>query len=579
MDFPSYIYNGNHLNQEKINELLELLSIDNRDYLESQVYVTSEKKNIIEKTVRSSKKIEYKDEQLFNWVNTNCIQNLNTDTYRFILIHNDITVIKYNQGDFFKKHQDFVTLHSNEFYNYTFVVCLHACEDGGETLLYDSQDTAQSFITGKKQGSILVFPKDTFHEGKMIEKGTKIILSGNLICLKNKDPLDLENNEEYLIVMLNDGKTPYILSIAYLRQFHPQTMYISSYDFKKSSDPNHDNIQYHIEKELTNEQFQYFYKQIQNNNDFAQLSELNNKLNYIGFKDDSVSMKFINYVNGDSEKTFLCKPHNYNKLLKLIANEESNILPFQLIYLSNVKCVIWFGVYDELFGTRDYILNDKVCDWNCNNDVGNVPSCNRIKHQRIRQYIKNQEKLDMNTINKYIHYEDDNDLIIDGYCDNAQSATYQYIWNYHRMKHISKISTYPNLESFLISIISDLPAEQFGREPSIIIDKPSPPKFKIKYNNDMLAKLDINKIITNIKAIPTVSTFTNKGYSYFCNESDYDTYNVIYKYGFYKVDENDYINKNSDSKSNSDAEDTQYDDDFDDKEFDNEESDNESENN
>jgi hypothetical protein len=85
-------------------------------------------------------------------------------------------VIKYSEGDYFKKHQDYVNFSSNEFQNYTFLVCLKACIEGGETVLYldnENRDKGTTIDTSKKEGSILLFQKELLHEGKEVLKGIK----------------------------------------------------------------------------------------------------------------------------------------------------------------------------------------------------------------------------------------------------------------------------------------------------------------------------------------------------------------------------------------------------------------------
>ena len=132
MNFPGYIYSQDFLSKDELNDLLAILDIDNQNDKESHVYNRIQKVNIINKHLRSSRKIEYRDPLLFNWVEEHIIKPLNEQSSnKFMLVQNDLEVVKYSKGCYFKRHTDYINFDSNSFRNYTFLICLYACKDGG----------------------------------------------------------------------------------------------------------------------------------------------------------------------------------------------------------------------------------------------------------------------------------------------------------------------------------------------------------------------------------------------------------------------------------------------------------------
>jgi hypothetical protein len=139
-NFPGWLVVEDILSSSELEEFMAMLDIDSQKPKESHVYNRVTKTNLVNKHLRSSRKIEYRDDALFDWLETHLVNPLN-DTYndfKFYLVRNDVEVVQYSEGDFFKKHQDYINFDSNEFKNYTFLLCLGACQEGGETLIYES---------------------------------------------------------------------------------------------------------------------------------------------------------------------------------------------------------------------------------------------------------------------------------------------------------------------------------------------------------------------------------------------------------------------------------------------------------
>lgn len=183
----------NFLSSSTVNtsELLDIISqginlsaqLKTINYEASNVYDTHEKVNVQEKSIRSSKshKFYYQNnqtifncvEKLVSYINSHC-------GTLFTLVPNDIDVIKYDTGDYFHRHTDFVPIKSSYVGFYSLLFCLDADCVGGETCLY---------IDGKKKkfnetivrNEWLIFKNELEHEGLEIKSGHKIILKANLV--------------------------------------------------------------------------------------------------------------------------------------------------------------------------------------------------------------------------------------------------------------------------------------------------------------------------------------------------------------------------------------------------------------
>jgi hypothetical protein len=113
-----------------------MLDVDAQEAKPSHVFNRVTRTNVVNKHLRSSSKIEYRDEKLFDWLESHVVNTLNTkiNSFCFNLVRNDVEVVKYNEGDFFRPRQDYINFDSNEFCNYTFLRCLQ----GGETVLHEN---------------------------------------------------------------------------------------------------------------------------------------------------------------------------------------------------------------------------------------------------------------------------------------------------------------------------------------------------------------------------------------------------------------------------------------------------------
>ena len=155
----------------------------------SQLYSALEAKKFVDVETRSSRYRLITTTQAFDLA-ASIVTTLNAldPTYDYVLFRNDITQIQYQQGDFFKAHEDYLSLTSNAIVEFTMLLCMGVSDDlrGGETVFHVNewfQHISKASIT---PGHVLVFRKDIRHEGRLLEQGTKEILTFNLLGVPKK---------------------------------------------------------------------------------------------------------------------------------------------------------------------------------------------------------------------------------------------------------------------------------------------------------------------------------------------------------------------------------------------------------
>lgn len=323
----SFLFDENFLAQEELRELKNLIGFEsiNQNYVKSHFYNNKEKTLVIDQHIRSSEKIQFRDEKIFDWFEENVINKLNSSYPHlyFVLFRDDIELIRYQENDFFKRHVDTINFYSNEFINYTCLINLQSCQSGGETVIYDDNNEPNEFKeTGQKEGSILLFQKQLQHEGKTVLKGEKIIMVANIVVFKKE-----QKDDDVIIINIENTKNSYVIPIRHLREVQTEsknsrslqnfkdTVYYSYYNFQKNINPNQKIFRY-TESFLTNNEFLVFYNLVYPPNNLNNL----NVLDYIGVGKSDIYKDFNTFVNtGYVKNNFITETHfidydyNYNR--------------------------------------------------------------------------------------------------------------------------------------------------------------------------------------------------------------------------------------------------------------------------
>ena len=561
-NFPAFIYNKEFLSKEQTDQLIEKLDLEQQISKESHVFNPVDRANVVNKHMRSSRKIEYRDEQLFDWVEQNIVDKLNRDCsdYQFSLIRNDLEVVKYGPGDFFKAHQDYVNFHSNVFTNLTFIMCLEPCEEGGETVLHGipenyqlpaSEDKKVFEGTARNPGGILVLQKETIHEGLAVIKGNKTILKGNLVCFQApKQP-----REDYIVIKLMKEQGEQVVLPYKSLEDHPDCIYRLLYEEEKSREPGK-NVVYVEEEKLTGEEFWEIMRRMKIME--PEESKINEKLDFLGLSLNYTMIgKFHRYLQSE-EKIFSCSMRDYYELLSLVdpkIPKYENVIPFQLITFETegTEIVAWCGIYDNRLVCCDYYISgvsDDSEDWDDDEEgQNNQQKCARKLKASTLKYDMTQvlpERQWRNVVN------DQN--------NEGKQMIRDYIWNKYRLQPLNMVVTnnkarnrYEMMKQFIEEAIDDASFDGAHDNADGTYKMKARTEYKkckdcmsvyygkesiVNISPSTMERIKPNELIAEVLKIDVAGYLTKASMSdFFCNETYYVTYNVICRFGFMKLSE------------------------------------------
>lgn len=178
-------------NKKILNDIREFVENDTSNLNTSLLYSTKIKDKIIDTNIRKSKFKLLKNPKIFEFFDDLLeIVNQKDSYFNYRLVRNDITYIEYEKGDFFDKHEDFLSIKSNLIEEYTMIYCLDANCNGGETIFHVNEFFRYPPSSTITPENIILFRKDLCHEGSIIKEGYKKILTANIWCLpKNCDKI------------------------------------------------------------------------------------------------------------------------------------------------------------------------------------------------------------------------------------------------------------------------------------------------------------------------------------------------------------------------------------------------------
>jgi hypothetical protein len=229
MDFitSATFKNKNSIYKEIITGIKLVTELKNLQFDNSAIYHKESKQNIFDGKLRSSKthKIYYHDNSkiIFDCVDK-LIEFINeTQNTLFSLVPNDIDILKYNEGDFFKKHSDFIPVKNKYINYYTLLFCLDADCVGGETSLFVNDEEIKFTETITPLQWMLI-KNEIEHSSNEIKSGHKIVLKANVIRVNLSN--ELYNIEfDKLITARNNiiedftSKTENILPVTSLSEY------------------------------------------------------------------------------------------------------------------------------------------------------------------------------------------------------------------------------------------------------------------------------------------------------------------------------------------------------------------------
>lgn len=172
-----------YISPEILASLQHALAGNTALFTPSQVYNAISDEKTIEPELRNSNFRTLTDKILFELCNK-VLDGINeknaVNKYNFLLFENDVMHIKYSQGEYFKVHEDYLSLDSNLIEEYSMIICINADCVGGETVLHLNENFKYPSRASVTPGSCLLFRKDIPHEGSVLQSGCKEIITFNV---------------------------------------------------------------------------------------------------------------------------------------------------------------------------------------------------------------------------------------------------------------------------------------------------------------------------------------------------------------------------------------------------------------
>ncbi|GMH67682.1 hypothetical protein TL16_g04744 [Triparma laevis f. inornata] len=179
------------LNVERLDTALK--SNTTTPFLKSELYSAEKELKFVDELRSDSLYCTHESRELFSIIENDIMATTIVTGKALHLYHNDMNEIEYKPGCYFSRHHDYLNLTSNVVTEYTLILSLNEKGTevtGGETLIYNGDDTLTSKVTTVRGGGLL-FRKDLEHEFNNLKIGTKHIV---LLNLWDVDSVDPKNN-------------------------------------------------------------------------------------------------------------------------------------------------------------------------------------------------------------------------------------------------------------------------------------------------------------------------------------------------------------------------------------------------
>lgn len=172
-------------------------NLKEKSFAPSNIYHKELQLNVLNDEVRSSQTqhLPYKSNQTIFRSIESLVEMINeANNTMFSLVPDEIDIVKYEKGDFFSKHSDFIPIKNKYITYYTLLFSLDANCVGGETRLYfnnQGEKLNESFTFNETitPDSWLLFKNEIEHSSNKIKSGYKIVLKANLVHI------NLSNNQ------------------------------------------------------------------------------------------------------------------------------------------------------------------------------------------------------------------------------------------------------------------------------------------------------------------------------------------------------------------------------------------------
>src|SRR5579872_3027945 len=200
-NFRSYTRFTEDTIMDPINAVTKYIQNLTITFTNSLVYDTHSHQNIHLDTLRKSltTSLNYDSHQPLFKLLTQVVKEISNWTGSdYSLIPTNVDVIKYVEGDFFKKHTDFEPVKCKFFEYYALLICIDANCEGGETIVYTPYGNF-TFTDTIRPNYWMLFKSSLEHESNVIKTGYKIVLKADVIKTNFNDNPEIHQSLSSLL--------------------------------------------------------------------------------------------------------------------------------------------------------------------------------------------------------------------------------------------------------------------------------------------------------------------------------------------------------------------------------------------
>lgn len=532
------------------NYIFDFVNANKGDLQMSELYSSLEDKKFINTDERSSKFKTFTDKKLFEYSNKLIdVLNSKDEYYAYILVENDVTYIEYSEGDFFKLHEDYLSITSNIIEEFTLLICMDANCEGGETIFYLNKYFTHVSKASTTKNSCVLFRKDIKHEGSKLRSGYKKIITLNLWGIPKQ-------SDNLLVISLKDSKK-YIISFEKI--YSTGDNILKGYIEFCRNQGNNNSILIYEDHQIDSDGFKIIYDIM--NKSYVKLEDVHEHANIIDYYCIDTKYIMIDQINNKSiNKSFpqsldddiiLCENEdNLRYLCEFVKEQQLPLIPFKILLCEGV---ITYG--GGLSGTEPLILKLAPVFMSMS-EFDNILFVTKIITKDDIPYSFNSI-LEYNIDKDLCHVSKDKIFVFDDidYTDYDEDLYVVLPQCQPYSTIIPRLGFY--LQDFKIAnIIKNLMTpnenlEMYSIENSKVKIKSNGEFYDIDENDKML--ISVNKIDTVLNKLKSMNFIENvidkmkktkfnfpqsKEFNehFFCNENVYGHFNLFYITGFLKID-------------------------------------------
>lgn len=551
-------------NIDNYDDILKTIDVP---FEKSQVYHVSTETKIVNEDKRLSEYRILYDEKLFKLAES-LIKDINSKqgegNKNFFLYKNDIMHIKYQAGGYFKEHEDYLSLTSNFVDEYSLIICINGQGKGGRTILKINDNFRYKSKATRTTGMSLLFRKDIQHEGEVLNEGEyKEILTFNVwsiepdikqILLVNFDnderimtiPVNriFENKDNMLKYFLTSevggDKTSNIIKYKSLHSFEEFNVIYKIYNNEILSYNDIDLGKNIINYYLFNPS-DFLIKTINEQYEFVKLKPhyVENSGNYIMFADQGLYLKFLDDVKshhlpyvpfkmilGEGRLSFGGgmsdeDPYSVDMSPLYVTFSENN----NIMFIRNImgKVVKMEPDFYKLGKLEDYIIEDEI----------DIEYYNSIPDNKPFIFEAPYYDRDIRDDNNYIVGSEE--CFIEG--NIIYYSLRHKIYDDSNIKLLSLVTS--RVDKHVITKSTDSNGFNNG---IYIINSDNKLVINEEHHNNIINKVKnielYDQIIDNLNNIhiPNPQRSNRTESENYCNENVYGNFNLIFIYGFLKMD-------------------------------------------